>query len=114
MLQTQRVYYREPCGFQEKNNAVILRSLYDSEPAALSAFVISPPFMQTVHILLCSCTLQPVCPLHIECVLCLAFKDKLQPTWDLGCGAGEITTISVVISREALFRHWGALQCYKI
>lgn len=31
MLHMQCVYYRELCGFQEKNNAVILRSLYDSE-----------------------------------------------------------------------------------
>jgi len=31
MLHMQRVYYRELCGFQERNKAVILRSLYDRE-----------------------------------------------------------------------------------
>lgn len=85
MLHTQRVYYREPCGFQEKNNAVILRSLYDSEASCSLSICYFPSFCaNSAHLTVLLHTSVCVSPARMSVCSVLAFKDKLQPTWDWG------------------------------
>lgn len=65
MLHTQRVYYREPCGFQEKNNTVILLSLYNSEANCSLSVCYFPSFRAdsahlTVLLLIRMCTLSSI------------------------------------------------------